>query len=811
MTTPSTRNRPERRSTASRFMQDLSRALSPGTNQGSTNLRWRIRRALIVGSLCLTSVGYAQQQGSVPTPSQPTELSTSEPQQSNAAKGFPAAIPANRPLIGLALEGGGALGLAHIGVLEWFEENHVPVDRIAGTSMGALVGAMYASGQSMAEVKKLVTSNEFDDLFALRPAYSTLGFRRRQDRSEMPQAISLGLKGGRVSFGNALVADDRLDTFLTDQFASYNNASLDFDRLPTPFRAVATDLTTLKPKVFRSGSLPFAVRTSIAIPGVFQPVRLDGHVLVDGAIVDNLPVDVLRDDLGAQILVAVHLTDAAFATNDAASLVGLFARAYQAGTSRNEEISRTQADVVLLPDVAKFTSTEYDKSSSLIAAGYHAAETQRSNLLKYALSDRDWKLYLEDRASRLRSRPGLIRNVIVEDETSHTASLARSASKELANKPFEEERTDRFVTGLRGNGGATAFYDTSSEAASGSPASASTAPLPDDGLTIHLRPNWDGPPYLLLGADVIAMTGNVTSSVFDFRFVDQNLGGYGSELRSTIRLGYLTHVETEYYKPILSTGFFVQPHLSLSRDPVYLWANQKRVSERQLQQLGGSVDTGWTVSPRLQVALTYANSQVRWTLINGSDDSPNQHLSGTEQQAGVHFSYSDAASAIASPYGIHIDAFVGALFHSADSPNTPMARLRFRQSWTIARRNTVSLSGDANTYFRANVADPFRYTLGGPLRLYASSVDEYRGTDDVIGRLVYLRKVAALPTGIGEGVYLTGGYEAGNVWSPEVHSILRQDAFGGLLLSTPLGALTFGGAVGDAGHRKLFFTFGRLF
>jgi NTE family protein len=787
-------------------VQETSWALPFGMNKERTHLCLYILLALLVGSYCLCDVTFAQQQNTVSIDSAPIEPST---QRFNAGTGLPAAIPANRPAIGLALEGGGALGLAHIGVLEWFEENHIPVDRIAGTSMGALVGAMYASGQSIAEVKKLVTSNEFDDMFALRPAYSRLSFRRRQDRSELPQAISLGLRGGHISFGNALVSDDRLDTFLTDEFVSCNSSNLDFDHLPTAFRAVATDLTTLKPKVFRSGSLPFAVRSSIAIPGVFQPVRLDGHVLVDGAIVDNLPVDVLRDDLGAQVLIAVHLTDAEFATNDAASLVGVFARAYQAGTARNEDISRSQANIVLLPDVAKFTSTEYDKSVMLIAAGYRAAEAQRSILSEYALTDADWKLYLEDRASRRRSRPGFIRNVIVEDETSHAASLVKAANHELAGKPFEEERTNHFVTELRGNGGATAFYETFHESAPESPTP--PAHLQDDGLAIHFRPNWDGPPYLLLGADVVAMTGNVTSSIFDIRFVDQNLGGYGSELRSTIRLGYLTNIDTEYYKPIASKGFFVQPHLGLSRDPVYFWVNQKRVSERQLQRSGGSLDAGWTVSSRLQLALTYADNQTRWNLIDGTDDSPNQHLSGTAQQAGVHFNYSDAASVIASPYGIHVDAFMGALFHTAASPNTPMANIRIRQSRTIAQRNTISLSGEANTYFRSAVADPFRYTLGGPLRLYASSVDEYRGTDDAMGRLVYLRKIAALPTGIGEGVYLTGGYETGNVWSPEARAILRQDAFGGLLLSTPLGALTLGGAVGDAGHRKLFFTFGRLF
>src|SRR6267154_6129830 len=155
-------------------------------------------RALAVLALLVLPFLAAAQQPQAPTP--------------------PAPPATPRLKIGVALEGGGALGLAHIGVLEWFEENHIPVDRIAGTSMGSMVGAMYASGQSIAAVKKLVARNEFNDMFALRPAYSRLGFRRRQDRSELPQAISLGLKGGRVSFGNALISDDRLDTFLTDEF-----------------------------------------------------------------------------------------------------------------------------------------------------------------------------------------------------------------------------------------------------------------------------------------------------------------------------------------------------------------------------------------------------------------------------------------------------------------------------------------------------------------------------------------------------------------------------------------------------------------
>jgi NTE family protein len=158
-----------------------------------------------------------------------------------------------------------------------------------------------------------------------------------------------------------------------------------------------------------------------------------------------------------------------------------------------------------------------------------------------------------------------------------------------------------------------------------------------------------------------------------------------------------------------------------------------------------------------------------------------------------------------------VDFTVGRLFDTSASPDAPFAKLNARQSFTFAGRNLISLSTEVNMYFRNTVADPLRFTLGGPLRLYASSVDEYRGTDTELARAIYLRRIASLPTDIGQGIYLTGGYEQGNVWSPEHPAVFRQDGFGGILLSTPVGAITFGGAIGNADHLKMFFTFGKLF
>jgi NTE family protein len=210
-----------------------------------------------------------------------------------ASAQLPAIAPQRRRSIGLVLEGGGALGLAHIGVLQWFEQNHIPVDRIAGTSMGALVGGLYASGRSANNLREIATSDVFSGMFAVQTAYTDVDYRRRQDRRDLPQAISFGLKSG-VSFRNAVLTDTGLNAFLLDAFAAYNREGIAFDQLPIPFRCVATDLNTLEPVVFDGGSMPQAIRASISIPGIFSPVSYHGHYLVDGAIMDNLPTDVAK-------------------------------------------------------------------------------------------------------------------------------------------------------------------------------------------------------------------------------------------------------------------------------------------------------------------------------------------------------------------------------------------------------------------------------------------------------------------------------------------------------------------------------------
>ncbi|ADV82554.1 patatin-like phospholipase family protein [Terriglobus saanensis] len=727
--------------------------------------------------------------------------------ESKSSTRLPAIVPANRKSIGLVLEGGGALGLAHIGVLLWFEQNHIPVDRLTGTSMGALLGGLYASGQTAQDLQKLATDNLFGDIFTLQTPYDQIGYRRRQDRRDLPQALTLGLRHG-VSVRNAVLSDSPLNDFLRSRFASNNSLENDFDHLPIPFRCVATDLNTLEPLVFRGGPMPEAIRASISIPGIFSPVSYRGHYLVDGAVTDNLPTSVARDVLNADVVIAVHLKSAGLAESDVGSILGVFARAFEAGTAKTERAGISRADLLITAATETFSTTDYGKAKELIAVGYAAAESQGDRLLVYRLSEEDWTSHLQDRRSRIAPPPGKLLQVSVQGGSDAAQKGIARSLEPLKEKPIDAAAITKSLRQVEGAGNREASFETF-QTTPIPPLSGTQAQAPDTGVIVHLGDVRNGPPFLLVGADLTAVTSNVTRNNIDLRLVDQDFGGYGSELRADARFGFLTQGALEYYKPIWSTGFFVQPHLGIIRQPVYLWQNQQRVSERFEQNAGGGLDLGKNFSRQMQITAQWKIEATRWRLVTGEDDT--QNLSGAAQTGMLHFSYDTAVTGAVSPHGLRLDVSAGALFHTAMSENAPLAQASVSRTFLFQQKNIFGFRAQGDTYFRRNVAAPFRFTLGGPLRLSASSVDEYRGTDDFFVRGGYLRKIASLPSGLGQGVYLAGAYEAGEMWSPEHRAFLRQDVLGAVVASTPFGVITVAGSAGDAGRRKIFFTLGRLF
>jgi NTE family protein len=723
---------------------------------------------------------------------------------------LPAAEPAGRPVIGLALEGGGALGLAHIGVLQWMEENHIPVDRLAGTSMGALVGGLYASGLTPAELRAAATSDAFASVFTLQSPYSDLSFRRRQDRREIPQALTVGLRHG-PRLRNALLTDRGVNEFLATNMSAYNTQELDFDRMPIPFRCVATDLNTLHAVTFARGPLPQAVRASISIPGVFSPVKgTDGHYLVDGGILDNLPTDVVRRDLHADVVIAVYLQTQPIASADTSSIVGVLNRAFSAGIEQNVDQAKLQASLVISVPLDRFSSTDYSKSAQIIRAGYLAAEQNRDALLRYALDDQAWKVYLAARQARRLPLPGALRQVRIQGGSPGAERTVRADFKPLEGRPIAPASTISALKPIQSSGEYGATYETFAPAtAAGSTAVRTPGNAGDTGILVRLSKDSIGPPYLIIGPELAAATSNITRMEMNLRVVAQNLGGFGSEARGTAELGYKTALTAEYYRLLTPAGYFIEPRAGILRQPVYIWDNQKRIAERFQENLVAGIEAGRTFGNSLQISAEWRAQDTHYRFVTGSAGGP--YLSGTAQTGLFHINIDKASSGTVSPTSFRLAASAGALYHAAGSSNAPMVQLYFNRTLSYKDANIFGVGAEVNSYLRANVAQPFRFTLGGPMRLSASSLDEYRGTDLYLAHTGYMHRLAALPTGLGQGLYGLIDYEAGEVWSPEQRAFLRQDGILGLVGNTPIGLVTFGVSVGDAGHRKVFFTIGRWF
>jgi NTE family protein len=723
--------------------------------------------------------------------------------------------PTDRPRIGLALGGGGALALSEIGALQWFEEHHIPVDVIAGTSMGCMVSALYSSGKSIDQLKAVMTDSVFNAVFSFDSTYTSRSFRRREDSRALPNSFTVGLKHG-VSFRNSVLTDQGLNAFLDRQFFRYDDRT-EFNDLPIPLRCLSTDLNTARTVTFTRGSVPNAVRASVSIPGAYRPFELDGHQFVDGAVLANLPTQTVHD-MHADVILAFSLPIAPVGKGDLNSLLGVLQRSFGVAIEGNERISRKLADVVMIPNLDGFTQTDYLKTVDLAKRGYAVAEEHKAELLKYTISDQQWQVYLTHRASRRRGPAGNLLRVRINAPNDSVTRAAQRKFNRLVDQPIDTNAIESLLGELRSDGRYDVDYTVGYEnKKTGGDTSSSAVPGPDTDrpvLLVTVTDKSTGPPFLLVGANVEAQTSGVTRATLESIFLWQDLGGYGSELRGNIRIGFYTQLDAEYYRRIFSTGhsggYFIAPRAGLLRNPFYIYQNQKRISERQLQQTGGGVDIGWSDAHVQEIRVGWEANAIRWQTQVGTDATAQQDLFGSMQRARIRYTFDTQDRALVPQYGIRATTEVGYLYNAVSSPNAPQLTTSLTLAHQIGK-NVFVFASEGGTMLNRNVAQPFRFTLGGPLRLTASAIDEYRGTDYFLLEPAFLRRIAKLPDPLGQSIYIGAAYEAGQVHAPGTPTITRQDIFFGIVAETPLGIITLAPAIGDDGHRKFVFTLGKLF
>jgi len=692
-----------------------------------------------------------------------------------------------RKKVALVLGGGAALGLSHVGVLQWLEEQHIPVDYVAGTSMGGLVGALYATGYDSGEVIRFVRDIDWTEALRLSPAFQQLSYRRKEDLRSYPSQIEVGLAKG-VHLPSGLSAGQGVGMVLS-RFTAYYDDLPNFGALPIPFRCVATDLISGNEVVFSKGRLFDALRSTMAIPGVFTPWKLDGQVLVDGGTLDNLPVEVARA-MGADVVIAVVLETPPIESKAVASLLGVAGRTISVMIANNEKRSLAHADIIIAPRLQGFTSTSYEKSEELRQTGYAAAEAQSQRLKPLALPGAEWREHLEQRRARRRDR------AITPAEVRVAGALPGLRVDIPAGAPVDRSQLEHELTAIAGLG----RYD-----------SADYRYLQDQGrpvLQIDARQN----PYFSRVFNALLELDGASGQGLRFglggRVTFLDFGGPASEWRTSFNVGAGDDVfNSEYYWRPGGARFFLAPTGGYSDVRLPIVEDRKTLAEYAVSGWSGGADAGWAISSRAELRAGYRASSVNGRITSGTLPVPSS--SGVYHSLETAFQYEGQDSPLVPRQGVRVSLTYNWV---ASAPRNQHDFGVFEGSVSYARllRGGFSALLSASGGATAERADLFSlFTLGGTARLSALSFNQLFGHQYFLTQAGIIRSLGH--QSLFGRLYTATFYESGATYLTGVRSPVYYNGTAGLLGETLVGVLFVGGSVGDKGERKVFFKMGRVF
>lgn len=486
-----------------------------------------------------------------------------------------------RPRIGLVLSGGGARGAAHIGVLKVLEEMRVPIDVIVGTSMGALVGGAYASGMTLDEMGKRVVAIRTADIIRDEPPRSEQSERRKRDDLGNFLGPTFGVQDGSLTLPKGAVSGIGLEALLRGFVEQHRE--IDFDRLPIPYRAVATDIETGRMQVLSSGSLAAAMRASISIPGLFAPSEIDGRMLVDGGLTRNLPVDVARA-MGVDLVIAVNLGMPLLRRDQVTSVVGVTAQMINILTEQNvrESLASLGADDILIsPELDGFSSSDFDHMADTVPIGEAATRSVAAQLQRLALAP---AAYAELRTAQQRA-PAAAAMVIDEIRFAGLTHVNPQALRPLietrVGEPLDAAVIDADLGRIYGRGGfAHVGYRVLSENGKRI-------------LQIDAQESATGLNSLRFG---LGLSNDFSGNAYYQAIASYRrswLNSLGAEWRTDLLLGRVNQLSSEFYQPLdVGQAWFIAPYLDLEQKPLDVFDGSNRVARfsRQSGLLG--VDLG---------------------------------------------------------------------------------------------------------------------------------------------------------------------------------------------------------------------------
>jgi NTE family protein len=714
------------------------------------------------------------------------------------SQGPPKHDKAGRPTLGLVLEGGGALGLAHIGVITWMEEHHIPVNYVAGTSMGGLVGGMYATGLSPAEVRQLINGIDWDQVLSGVTPFRDLSFRRKQDAHDFPGQLEFGLRNG-LQFPSGFNTGQAVNLVLDSVALPYSEIG-SFNDLPIPFACVATDLVSGKPHVFRDGSLALAMRSTMSLPGIFTPVRSGKHLFADGFLLDNLPIDVGKE-MGADVVLGVHLETAPMDPNTNLSSFGVLGQSIAVMSEVNVVRSMEQADLLIVVPLQKYTSLDYNKADAIIKLGYDAAASKASVLSAFSVSDAEWEDYLSKRNARRKTAP-IPKFVEVTGTSPEMAKAMEKQMSPLVGQPVEPKKIDQNMMTIVGLGRfSTATYSM-------------TEKNGEQGLQVQAEQKSYAPPLV---RPLIVIDGSEYNNVLfsiGARITFMDVGSYRSELRNDIILGSQYELASEYYHPFTTTSnWFIAPRLGVNSQQFNIYSDNTQVASYRIREALGGLDTGYSFGRTGEFRLGYEGGYEKATPEIGNVPTfPT--TSGTTSDARIQYQLNTLDDPVIPRSGTSLLVYTKGFSTNPAAPGPfPLTEIQAEAFFRLNAPSSVYIAAAGGSSYGYKTGIP-TFSLGGSRQLVAWGTNELLTDQYFLGQLGYIRELAKLPPFLGSSVNFLGLLELGKTYKLPAGSSppnLPMDVAAGLLVNTIFGPVLVAGSVGDYGHARFYFQIGHVF
>ncbi|HEY2676633.1 MAG TPA: patatin-like phospholipase family protein [Steroidobacteraceae bacterium] len=736
------------------------------------------RRAAITSSLCLFAALHAA-------------LAADSPQPPNNAP--------TRPRIGLVLGGGGAKGGAHIGVIKVLEEMRIPVDCIAGTSMGALVGAAYATGMSSQELETFVTAVDWRDILQSAPRQSIPVNRKSRDLV-FPLGLEVGVKDGSLALPGGLIPTHKIEALFRHIVGDAGPIS-DFNDLPIPFRAVATDIESGQMTVFDRGDLAQAMRASMAVPGAFAPVNYNGRLQADGMLVRNLPIDVARQTC-ADVVIAVPVGNPGPTQKNLKGLVAIAGQALNVAIDANEKVqlaTLTDKDVTIRVTLKDITSADFDKIPASIPIGEAAAREQIAALSRYSLSPSAYAAWRENLIKVAKRGTIRIDEVRLAGFITTNPKIMRTFIRTAPGDIFDPNKSDQDADRLVARGDfTTVSYELTNENGRNI-------------LTYVAKEKDYGPNYLLfdgnLSTDFKGNTGWGLRIDYNMRW----LNSLGGEFRTDFQLGRPNVLAAEFYQPLdIHQRFFVAPSVLAYQQLLYLYQGDTIVAQLDSRRYGGEFDAGVALASwgEFRLGLLRASANGRLNVANPEVPDPgNSELGGAVTK--FTFDTQDlrlfpTSGSYGSLRGYYSTTSLGATQdYETGAINWSSTFSLGRNVWTIIARGGSDFGSHAPYYDQ--------FTEGGLFNFSGYQINELIGREYVFGAVQFRRAVAYLSESLGTAVYVGATVEAGNVYERLDGTRSTGALLGGSLylgVRSKLGPVYFAYGQSEGGRRALYLYLG---